>query len=82
MLFLVNKQKLGDKQSERLQEILADKVELSEGYSFKLLLQDVYNTSADKDEASENLETLIGLMKESELPEMKKIAKSLKRHIN
>jgi transposase len=25
---------------------------------------------------------LIGLMKESELPEMKKIAKSLKRHIN
>ncbi len=82
MLFLVNKQKLGDKQSERLQEILAEKVELSEGYSFKLLLQDVYNTSENKDEATENLETLIGLMRESELPEMKKIAKSLNRHMN
>lgn len=80
LLFLMNEDKLKDKQKTRLKEILKDKIEIAEAYSIRELVQDVYKNSSIYSEADLEFNTLLEIMEECEIKEIKKLTKSLKKH--
>lgn len=80
LLFLMNKDKLKDKQKIKLKGILKDKIEIAEAYAIRELIQDVYKNSNDYNEASIEINTLFEIMKECEIKEIKKLTKSFKKH--
>lgn len=76
---LKNRDNLTANQEIKLQNILAEYTLSGEAYNFKLGFQALF-TMPSKEEAKTYLEDWISMVKQSEILEMQKLAKSIKRH--
>jgi transposase len=73
-LFATNVTKLSKKQIKRLKELLKLDVELKEVYTIKAYF-DRYVTGCKKEEAHENFDNWLDMVKESKIPEIKNLEK-------
>lgn len=76
LLFLMNDNKLNDKQKWKLNNLLVSNIELLETYTFKLFLQEFYEQKNIKD-AEEILDIITELMAESNIEELNKFWKNI-----
>lgn len=78
-ILLMNENKLKEKQSTKLNNILNNNKELLEAYTFKILMQEFYNEYSVEN-ARTMIDVLIELMQESWITEINKLWKSIEKH--